>query len=186
MSKIEIFLENLNPREKILFSCFICLCALFLAFKFHENFLEDIFQKNLNTDNHLCLNELKTQISQLQKTQTKLIKQIKTEEKTSQDYAQKLQLFSYEKHFFLKTIENLAQNLSLIEFRIWHKNKNLLNENHIFLKLNGDFHQMLYFIQNLENSNLYYQINKIEIENITSLKLHLQISISFITLNTQN
>ena len=38
MNKIEIFLQNLNPREKFLFISFICLCALFLAFKIHDHF----------------------------------------------------------------------------------------------------------------------------------------------------
>ncbi|EOI5159338.1 hypothetical protein ACMTKR_001746, partial [Campylobacter jejuni] len=42
MNKIEVFLQNLNPREKFLFISFICLCALFLAFKIHDRFLEDI------------------------------------------------------------------------------------------------------------------------------------------------
>ncbi|HHD0564804.1 TPA: hypothetical protein ACOS5A_001892, partial [Campylobacter jejuni] len=32
MNKIEVFLQNLNSREKFLFISFICLCALFLAF----------------------------------------------------------------------------------------------------------------------------------------------------------
>ncbi len=48
MNKIEVFLQNLNPREKFLFISFICLCALFLAFKIHDHFLEDIFQKNIS------------------------------------------------------------------------------------------------------------------------------------------
>ncbi|EHT1211396.1 hypothetical protein OHJ99_001363, partial [Campylobacter jejuni] len=56
MNKIEVFLQNLNPREKFLFISFICLCALFLAFKIHDRFLEDIFQKTLVEHNYLALN----------------------------------------------------------------------------------------------------------------------------------
>lgn len=81
MNKIEVFLQNLNSREKFLFISFICLCALFLAFKIHDRFLEDIFQKTLVEHNYLALNEAKIENSHFKEIETKLTKQIKQRKK---------------------------------------------------------------------------------------------------------
>lgn len=40
----------------------------------------------------------------------------------------------------------------------------------------------LSFMKQLENSDLHYQIHKFEIDNTTSLNLHLKLTLSFISL----
>ncbi|EAJ5807905.1 hypothetical protein FQX02_03730, partial [Campylobacter jejuni] len=126
MNKIEVFLQNLNPREKFLFISFICLCALFLAFKIHDHFLEDIFQKTLVEHNYLTLNEAKIENSHLKEIETKLTKQIKTEEEKLKYYKEKLHLFFYDKDFFNKKINNLSKNLTINEIKFSQENKNFI------------------------------------------------------------
>ncbi|EAI5426024.1 hypothetical protein ONF70_001226 [Campylobacter jejuni] len=175
MNKIEVFLQNLNPREKFLFISFICLCALFLAFKIHDRFLEDIFQKTLVEHNYLALNEAKIENSHLKEIETKLTKQIKTEE-------EKLHLFSYDKDFFNKKINNLSKNLTINEIKFSQENKNFIHYNYVSLSLNGNFKDLLNFIQNLENLPIALKIDKIKLYNTQSLKLKLDLMFKFVNL----
>lgn len=171
MNKIEVFLQNLNPREKFLFISFICLCALFLAFKIHDHFLEDIFQKTLVEYNYLALNEAKIENSHLKEIETKLTKQIKTEEEKLKYYKEKLHLFSYDKDFFNKKINNLSKNLTINEIKFSQENKNFIHYNYVSLSLNGNFKDLLNFIQNLENLPIALKIDKIKLYNTQGLKL---------------
>uniref|UniRef100_UPI0019D6F4AA hypothetical protein n=1 Tax=Campylobacter coli TaxID=195 RepID=UPI0019D6F4AA len=52
----------------------------------------------------------------------------------------------------------------------------------ISLNIFGDFSPILSFMKQLENSDLHYQIHKFEIDNTTSLNLHLKLTLSFISL----
>lgn len=183
MSKIESFLENLNPREKFLFACFICLCALFLAFKIHDSFLQDIFQKTLIKHNYLPLNEAKIENSHLKETEAKLTKQIKIEEEKLKYYKEKLHLFSYDKDFLSKKINELSSNLTLNEMEFSQENKNFIHYNYISLSFNGDFRNLLDFIQNLENLPMALKIDKIKLYNTQGLKLRLDLRLEFINLS---
>ncbi|WP_144673679.1 hypothetical protein [Campylobacter jejuni] len=182
MSKIEVFLQNLNPREKFLFICFICLCALFLAFKIHDSFLQDIFQKTLVEYNHLSLDEVKIENSHLKEMEIKLTKQIKTEEEKLKYYKEKLYLFSYDKDFFSKKINDLSKNLTIDEIKFSQENKNFIHYNYVFLSLNGDFKDLLDFIQNLENLPIALKIDKIKLYNTQGVKLKLNLMLKFINL----
>ncbi|EAI6194060.1 TPA: hypothetical protein ACIK0N_001458, partial [Campylobacter jejuni] len=180
MNKIEVFLQNLNPREKFLFISFICLCALFLAFKIHDHFLEDIFQKTLVEHNYLALNEAKIENSHLKEIETKLTKQIKTEEEKLKYYKEKLHLFSYDKDFFNKKINNLSKNLTINEIKFSQENKNFIHYNYVSLSLNGNFKDLLNFIQNLENLPIALKIDKIKLYNTQGLKLKLDLMFKFV------
>ncbi|EFC33323.1 hypothetical protein C414_000040083 [Campylobacter jejuni subsp. jejuni 414] len=175
-------MQNLNSREKFLFACFICLCALFLAFKIHDSFLQDIFQKTLVEHNHLPLNEVKIENSYLKETKVKLTKQIKTEEEKLKYYKEKLHLFSYDKDFFIKKINNLSSNLIINEIKFSKENKNFIYYNYVLLSLNGDFKDLLNFIQNLENLPMALEIDKIKLYNTQGLKLRLDLMLKFINL----
>lgn len=182
MNKIEVFLQNLNPREKFLFISFICLCALFLAFKIHDHFLEDIFQKTLVEYNYLAFNEAKIENSHLKEIETKLTKQIKTEEEKLKYYKEKLHLFSYDKDFFNKKINNLSKNLTINEIKFSQENKNFIHYNYVSLSLNGNFKDLLNFIQNLENLLIALKIDKIKLYNTQGLKLKLDLMFKFVNL----
>lgn len=183
MNKIEVFLQNLNPREKFLFISFICLCTLFLAFKIHDRFLEDIFQKTLVEHNYLALNEAKIENSHLKEIETKLTKQIKTEEEEElKYYKEKLHLFSYDKDFFNKKINNLSKNLTINEIKFSQENKNFIHYNYVSLNLNDNFKDLLNFIQNLENLPIALKIDKIKLYNTQGLKLKLDLMFKFVNL----
>ncbi|EIN8285156.1 TPA: hypothetical protein RZJ77_000180 [Campylobacter coli] len=52
----------------------------------------------------------------------------------------------------------------------------------ISVNILGDFNPILSFIQDIENSNLHYKIQKFEIDNTSSLNLRLKLTLSFIAL----
>ncbi|HDZ4966036.1 TPA: hypothetical protein RTG14_001385, partial [Campylobacter jejuni] len=54
--------------------------------------------------------------------------------------------------------------------------------NYVLLSLNGDFKDLLNFIQNLENLPMALEIDKIKLYNTQGLKLRLDLMLKFINL----
>lgn len=177
MIKLELLLHNLNSRKKFLLVCFVFLCALFLAFKFHDNFLQDFFKKTRN----FPINEIKLELAYLQEIKNNLIEKMAIEDKKLQDYIQKLNSYSYDKNSFIKQINNLCNHLSINNLKISQKNK--FPYHYIFIDLQANFEQILPFIHNLEYLNMHSQIHSIELDNSRNLNLHLKLNISFIDKN---
>lgn len=144
--------------------------------------MEDIFQKTLVEHNYLTLNEAKIENSHLKEIETKLTKQIKTEEEKLKYYKEKLHSFSYDKDFFNKKINNLSKNLTINKIKFSQENKNFIHYNYVSLSLNGNFKDLLNFIQNLENLPIALKIDKIKLYNTQGLKLKLDLMFKFINL----
>ncbi|HFP7565684.1 TPA: hypothetical protein ACHDTJ_000656, partial [Campylobacter jejuni] len=132
--------------------------------------------------NYLALNEAKIENSHLKEIETKLTKQIKTEEEKLKYYKEKLHLFFYDKDFFNKKINNLSKNLTINEIKFSQENKNFIHYNYVFLSLNGNFKDLLNFIQNLENLPIALKIDKIKLYNTQGLKLKLDLMFKFVNL----
>ncbi|HDZ5022974.1 TPA: hypothetical protein RTG30_001571, partial [Campylobacter jejuni] len=62
------------------------------------------------------------------------------------------------------------------------ENKNFIYYNYVLLSLNGDFKDLLNFIQNLENLPMALEIDKIKLYNTQGLKLRLDLMLKFINL----
>ncbi|HDZ5106092.1 TPA: hypothetical protein RTH20_001578, partial [Campylobacter jejuni] len=62
------------------------------------------------------------------------------------------------------------------------ENKNFIHYNYVLLSLNGDFKDLLNFIQNLENLPMALKIDKIKLYNTQGLKLRLDLMLKFINL----
>ncbi|HDZ4942887.1 TPA: hypothetical protein RTG33_001729, partial [Campylobacter jejuni] len=60
--------------------------------------------------------------------------------------------------------------------------KNFIYYNYVLLSLNGDFKDLLNFIQNLENLPMALEIDKIKLYNTQGLKLRLDLMLKFINL----
>ncbi|EAI2092757.1 hypothetical protein EJ784_06960, partial [Campylobacter jejuni] len=88
----------------------------------------------------------------------------------------------YDKDFFNKKINNLSKNLTINEIKFSQENKNFIHYNYVSLSLNGNFKDLLNFIQNLENLPIALKIDKIKLYNTQSLKLKLDLMFKFVNL----
>ncbi|HDZ4963790.1 TPA: hypothetical protein RTG17_000732, partial [Campylobacter jejuni] len=68
------------------------------------------------------------------------------------------------------------------EIKFSKENKNFIYYNYVLLSLNGDFKDLLNFIQNLENLPMALEIDKIKLYNTQGLKLRLDLMLKFINL----
>ncbi|TKX32291.1 hypothetical protein [Campylobacter aviculae] len=184
MDKIEFFLENLNSREKLLIAIIVVLMAVFLAFKM--NYLASSFFFNHNIFIHSVNIEKERSINQnLEQKIQKLNQTLHQIQNKTLVYEQYLVLFQKKYDQYLKNIEVLASknkiNIKNIT-QMTNIQKNRLNNYKLFVESYGNFHALLSFIKDLENSNFYYQFNIIEMQNINSLNLELNLNISFLLL----
>ncbi|EAL0991971.1 hypothetical protein LAI83_001003, partial [Campylobacter coli] len=97
-------------------------------------------------------------------------------------YENYLNVFNKNHETYIKNLQNLA-----LENNLWISNIEWLQSEEnsyrkISLNIFGDFSPILSFMKQLENSDLHYQIHKFEIDNTTSLNLHLKLTLSFISL----
>ncbi|HDZ4989790.1 TPA: hypothetical protein RTG10_002024, partial [Campylobacter jejuni] len=75
-----------------------------------------------------------------------------------------------------------SSNLIINEIKFSKENKNFIYYNYVLLSLNGDFKDLLNFIQNLENLPMALEIDKIKLYNTQGLKLRLDLMLKFINL----
>lgn len=180
MNQIEQFLENLSPREKILIYLASILLAVLLSFHFYHSYLKSFF----NHEFFIQSDEV-NKITMINQDLNRQIKQLEEELVSIQDriknYENHLSTFNKDYKTYIKNLQNLA-----LKNNLWIFNISKLQEENSYHKISvdilGDFNPILSFIQDIENSNLYYEIQKFEIDNTSSLNLHLKLTLSFITL----
>ncbi|EAV9659066.1 hypothetical protein LU152_000072 [Campylobacter coli] len=181
MNQIEQFLENLSSREKILIYLTTILLAILLSFHFYHSYLKSFFNheffiQSSDMDKIITTNQdLNQQIKQLEKELVFIQDKIKS-------YENYLNVFNKNHETYIKNLQNLA-----LENNLWISNIEWLQSEEnsyrkISLNIFGDFSPILSFMKQLENSDLHYQIHKFEIDNTTSLNLHLKLTLSFISL----
>ncbi|EDO6743171.1 hypothetical protein FVY51_00325 [Campylobacter coli] len=180
MNQIEQFLENLSSREKILIYLTTILLAILLSFHFYHSYLKSFFNHEFfiqsnDMDKIITTNQdLNQQIKQLEKELVFIQDKIKS-------YENYLNVFNKNHETYIKNLQNLA-----LENNLWISNIEWLQSEEnsyrkISLNIFGDFSPILSFMKQLENSDLHYQIHKFEIDNTTSLNLHLKLTLSFIS-----
>lgn len=185
MNQIEQFLENLSSREKILIYLTTILLAILLSFHFYHSYLKSFFNHEFfiqsnDMDKIITTNQdLNQQIKQLEKELVFIQDKIKS-------YENYLNVFNKNHETYIKNLQNLA-----LENNLWISNIEWLQSEEnsyrkISLNIFGDFSPILSFMKQLENSDLHYQIHKFEIDNTTSLNLHLKLTLSFISLAKLN
>ncbi|EIZ0997000.1 hypothetical protein GRO02_003650 [Campylobacter jejuni] len=181
MNQIEQFLENLSPREKILIYLASILLAVLLSFHFYHSYLKSFF----NHEFFIQSDEV-NKITMINQDLNRQIKQLEEELITIQDkiksYENHLSTFNKDYETYIKNLQNLA-----LKNNLWISNiSKLQSEENSYHKISvnilGDFNPILSFIQDIENSNLHYKIQKFEIDNTSSLNLHLKLTLSFIAL----
>ncbi|HEB9305476.1 TPA: hypothetical protein RZK24_000059 [Campylobacter coli] len=180
MNQIEQFLENLSPREKILIYLTTILLAVLLSFHFHHSYLKSLFNHEffIQSDevNKIIITnqDLNQQIKQLEEKLNSIQDKIKS-------YENHLSTFNKDYETYIKNLQNLAlkNNLQISNIsRLQEEN----SYHRISVDILGDFNPILSFIQDVENSNLHYEIQKFEIDNTSNLNLHLKLTLSFIAL----
>ncbi|MGJ0113374.1 hypothetical protein [Campylobacter molothri] len=186
MDKLEFVLENLNLREKFLIAIIIVLLAIFLAFKVESLFINSFFNHNIFIHDIDIKKEQSINQNLEQKLQILNQKLQQIQNKTL-IYEQYLSLFQKKYDQYLKNIQTLASNNKIEIENITQTKiqKNNIDRYDFFIKTYGNFNALLSFIKDLENSNFYYQINTIEMQNLRSLKLELNLEISTIHINKE-
>lgn len=180
MNQIEQFLENLSPREKILIYLTTILLAVLLSFHFYHSYLKSLFNHEffIQSDevNKIIITnqDLNQQIKQLEEKLNSIQDKIKS-------YENHLSTFNKDYETYIKNLQNLA-----LKNNLWISNISRLQEENSYHRISidilGDFNPILSFIQDVENSNLHYEIQKFEIDNTSNLNLHLKLTLSFIAL----
>lgn len=183
MNKIELFLNQLNQREKLLLSANLIIIAIFLAFHFNNFLSSYLFKDSFLTQNYNIEKE-KLLSKTLEKDLLKLEQDLRQIQRKNSTYQQYLILFNKNYEDNIKNIQKLAlkNNISIKNITNIHSYKKQFSKYEILIKSYGDFKNILYFIQDIENSDFYYQINELEIENSNTLNLELNINISFLYL----
>lgn len=172
----EFKLENLSLREKILLCLATFLLAIFLSFHFYQYYLKDFFTLEFfsldeNINEKIAFNQnLKAQIK-------KLKQELNQSREKSLSYENYLSFFDKNSQEYIAKLYDLALENKL---KIQKLTQNPPNQ--VLLELEGDFYPLLYFIAEVENSNLAYQIHSLEMNNAKNLHLYLKLKISFITL----
>ncbi len=180
MDRINLFLENLNLREKILFLCFLALFGIFLAFKTYEGFLKDFFSEVTSLDER-DLSEKKEEFASLQKDKKSLEKELEIQKEKLEFYENKMQIFRQNSQNYLKELESLSQKykLEIQNLQSSISDKQYFEKIILTLKLQGDLNSLLNLIGDLENLN--YNFHFIEFET-SGLSLVLKTELSFIIL----
>lgn len=86
------------------------------------------------------------------------------------------------KIFSIKKSIIYPKNLTINEIKFSQENKNFIHYNYVSLSLNGNFKDLLNFIQNLENLPIALKIDKIKLYNTQGLKLKLDLMFKFVNL----
>ncbi len=86
------------------------------------------------------------------------------------------------KIFSIKKSIIYPKNLIINEIKFSQENKNFIHYNYVSLSLNGNFKDLLNFIQNLENLPIALKIDKIKLYNTQGLKLKLDLMFKFVNL----
>ncbi|MCW1360641.1 hypothetical protein OLQ22_05980 [Campylobacter jejuni] len=181
MNRINIFLENLNPRERILYFILIIFAGVFLALKLSETYLE-----NDNNDEALQL-LLQNSQSKSEQLNQKLLSlnakyQNQSEElfnlkqgllilkKSYNDYMNALQKKANENSLYFKDLD--TQTTKMEQFQIHH------------LKINfqSSFVQLLSFLQDLNNDKHFFSIEKLNIQSKEEY-LDITLKLNFIVLD---
>ncbi|WP_426708853.1 hypothetical protein [Campylobacter coli] len=181
MNQIEQFLENLSSREKILIYLTTILLAILLSFHFYHSYLKSFFNHEIfiqsDEVNKITMTnqDLNRQIKQLEEKLNSIQDKIKS-------YENHLSIFNKNYETYIKNLQNLA-----LKNNLWISNiLKLQSEENSYHKISvdilGDFNPILSFIQDIENSDLYYQINEITIKNNNISNLKLNINIYFLSL----
>ena len=113
MSRLEIFLENLSLREKLLISLFVVICAFVLAYKGYEEFLKDFFEENIlfhSTD----LLEKKGEFLRFQRQKEEVNKEFEAQKAELKQYQSAISIFTKDYESYLKDLQNLIQNQKII------------------------------------------------------------------------
>lgn len=181
MNQIEQFLENLSPREKILIYLASILLAVLLSFHFYHSYLKSFFNHEF-----FIQNDEVNKITMINQDLNRQIKQLEEELITIQDkiksYENHLSTFNKDYETYIKNLQNLAlkNNLHISNISRLQSEENSYHK--ISVDILGDFNPILSFIQDIENSDLYYQINEITIKNNNISNLKLNINIYFLSL----
>lgn len=181
MNKMDF--KNLKTREKILAFCALALLAIFLAFKFYENFLQAFLIEESTTEEYDFYNKEENFKSLKEKLQT-LEKQMINEEQKEQNYTKELKAFTYDDTSYIKNLQELARksNINIKNITNLHIQEKNFDKYQITLDSYGEFHSLLDFIQKLEKSEFIYKINSIEFENLNQLDLKLKLECYFLVI----
>lgn len=181
MSKISLFLENLNPRERILLLILLAFLGIFLGSQSYENFFDQIA-----TLEEQDLLEKREEKLTLQKDRVELEQELKSQKQKLDLYQNKTQIFNLGYENYMTTLRQLNQKyeLDIKNLQSFENEQSYFKKYDLTLQVQGEFESLLQFIQELENLNckLYY----IELENSTSLRLTLKIKFCFLVLTVVN
>lgn len=181
MSKISLFLENLNPRERILLLILLAFLGIFLGSQSYENFFDQIA-----TLEEQDLLEKREEKLTLQKDRVELEQELKSQKQKLDLYQNKTQIFNLGYENYMTTLRQLNQKyeLDIKNLQSFENEQGYFKKYVLTLQVQGEFESLLQFIQELENLNckLYY----IELENSTSLRLTLKIKFCFLVLTVVN
>lgn len=181
MSKISLFLENLNPRERILLLILLAFLGIFLGSQSYENFFDQIA-----TLEEQDLLEKREEKLTLQKDRVELEQELKSQKQKLDLYQNKTQIFNLGYENYMTTLGQLSQKykFDIKNLQSFENEQGYFKKYVLTLQVQGEFESLLQFIQELENLNckLYY----IELENSTSLRLTLKIKFCFLVLTVVN
>lgn len=185
MSKISLFLENLNPRERILLLILLAFLGIFLGSQSYEKFFENFFDQIATLEEQDLLEKREEKLT-LQKDKVELEQELKSQKQKLDLYQNKTQIFNLGYENYMTTLRQLNQKyeLDIKNLQSFENEQSYFKKYVLTLQVQGEFESLLQFIQELENLNckLYY----IELENSTSLRLTLKIKFCFLVLTVVN
>lgn len=181
MDRISLFLENLNPRERILLLIFVALLGIFLGFRSYEGLFKDFLDEVIFLEEQDLL-ERKNQNSILQRNKIDLQKELEFQKQQLDLYQNIMRVFNLNYENCLVELEKLSQKykLEIKDLQSFESEKKYFRKYDLTLQVQGEFRPLLQFIQELENLN--YKLYYVELENLTSLKLVLKISFYLVNL----
>lgn len=183
MGNFVTYLENLNLREKIFFAILMGILGIFLALKFYENFFEHFVEEiaSLNVEN---LQEKKAQINDLMRRKNDLKIEIDAQNLSLRNHQKSLMIFAKNYEDYLDFIELLSKKYGLIlkNLQNSYEDGDFFQRHRLNLELNGEFSELLFFIQELENSHLVFVFESIKFQNTKSLALSLHLNLQFVVL----
>lgn len=185
MSKISLFLENLNPRERILLLILLAFLGIFLGSQSYEKFFENFFDQIATLEEQDLLEKREEKLT-LQKDKVELEQELKSQKQKLDLYQNKTQIFNLGYENYMTTLGQLSQKykFDIKNLQSFENEQSYFKKYDLTLQVQGEFESLLQFIQELENLNckLYY----IELENSTSLRLTLKIKFCFLVLTVVN
>lgn len=185
MSKISLFLENLNPRERILLLILLAFLGIFLGSQSYEKFFENFFDQIATFEEQDLLEKREEKLT-LQKDKVELEQELKSQKQKLDLYQNKTQIFNLGYENYMTALRQLSQKykFDIKNLQSFENEQSYFKKYDLTLQVQGEFESLLQFIQELENLNckLYY----IELENSTSLRLTLKIKFCFLVLTVVN